>query len=88
MNGQRIVKLAAYDGSLHYFSDQPIREGNPLRFPTELVAQHFIEKFKLASLVDIEEVSSWLGEAIPTNPLRDERIFDDYVATLSAALTS
>jgi len=29
---------------------------------TELVAQQFVEKFKLASLEDIAEVSGWLGD--------------------------
>ncbi|HFQ4952065.1 TPA: RHS repeat-associated core domain-containing protein [Vibrio vulnificus] len=88
MNGQRIVKISAYDGSLHYFSDQPIAEGKTLHFPTELVAQQFVEKFKLASLEDIAEVSGWLGDNIPQSPFRDEKVFEDYVALLSAALAA
>ncbi|QBH29360.1 RHS repeat-associated core domain-containing protein [Vibrio vulnificus] len=88
MNGQRIVKISAYDGSLHYFSDQPIAEGKTLHFSTELVAQQFVEKFKLASLEDIAEVSGWLGDNIPQSPFRDEKVFEDYVASLSAALAA
>ncbi|MCG3761997.1 type IV secretion protein Rhs [Vibrio cincinnatiensis] len=86
MSIQRIVRLAAYDGSLHYFSDQPIAEGKACDFPTIALATQFLERFKLSDLADIEELARWIGAEPIVNVHREKNTFADYLAPLSQAL--